>query len=76
MVEINTGTTTTPAVLDERVARLRAKLRSTPQGHQIVRDLSPVSMVKTDHDTIDFASRDIVDFTDWRQWGQQWSQYH
>lgn len=73
MAEVSTSTITTPAVLDERVACVRAKLRSTPQGHQMLQNLSPVGMVQTDRHNVDFASCDVVDFTDWQQWSQ-WPQ--
>lgn len=73
MVEISTSTITTLAVLDERVARLRTKLRTTPQGHKMMQKLSPAGVVKTDRNNVDFANCDIVDFTDWQQFSQ-WPQ--
>lgn len=65
----------TPATLDERVAGMRAKLRSTRWGYQMMQDLAPVDMANTDAHNFASDSHIIVDFTDWRQWGQQWSQY-
>ena len=73
MPEISTSTTVNPAKLDERVAQLRAKLPTTPQGRKVMQALSPVGMVKTERNSVDYTSRDIVDFTDWQQWSQ-WPQ--
>jgi hypothetical protein len=55
----------TPTTLEDRVARLRAELLSTPEGHKKMMELSPPEMVKTDPN--------IVNFTSWEQWSQ-WSQ--
>lgn len=73
MAEMNTSTIPTSADLDERVEHMRAKLRSTPRGQQMIQKLAPVDMVKTGPYDVDFASRDIIDFTDWQQWSQ-WPQ--
>ena len=50
--------------LEERVARLRANLNSSPQVRETMKTLAPTGMVQTD--------RNIVDFSDWEQrWDQQ-----
>ena len=54
-----------PATLEERVARLRARLYSSPQGRKTMIELSPPGMVQT--------NPNIINFTDWQQWSQ-WSQ--
>lgn len=73
MAAMNTSTFPNSAVLDERIKDLRAKLRSTQQGHRIMQKLAPVGIVKTDPHNVDFTSHDIIDFTDWQQWSQ-WPQ--
>lgn len=66
MAENVTNTTkVAPATLEERVARLRAKLSSSPQGRKTIIELSPPGMVQT--------NPNIINFTDWQQWSQ-WSQ--
>lgn len=75
MTETSTSANTLPTSLDERVARVREQLRTTSQGHKMMQDLSPMSLVKTDHSSLDAVTRAIVDFTDWEnfsQWPQSW----
>ncbi len=63
MTEITHTTEATSATLEERIARLRTDLYSTPQGCKTMVELTPAGMIHT--------SDNIVDFTDW---SQSWSQ--
>lgn len=63
--DITNTTATAPTTLEERVARLREKLCSSPQGRKTMIEFSPAGMVQT--------NPNIINFTDWQQWSQ-WSQ--
>jgi hypothetical protein len=66
-------TTVTPETLEERVRRLRTQLQSSSEGRKVMIELAPSSMVSTKQNSVDFTSRNIVDFTDWSEWSQ-WGQ--
>jgi hypothetical protein len=61
----HTLTEATPTPLEERVARLRADLFSSPPGRQTLLELTPAGMVQT--------NPDVMDFCDWQQFSQ-WPQ--
>jgi hypothetical protein len=56
----------TQKTIEDRVARLRTDLYSTPQGCKILVELTPLGTIH--------VTENIVDFCDWGQSWTQWSQ--
>ena len=59
--------------LAERAAHLRADFLSSPEGHNMMMELSPIGMAPP---TVTVQPTfDMVDFCDWSQsWSQSWPQ--